>query len=65
MKKGLEAITQKTTDLWNKVNAKYGDHAYTLAVNGLGEVILAKGYTEEIAKGNRNAQKVLHNLLKA
>lgn len=65
MKKGLSAISQKTTDLWNAVNKKYGDHAYTLAVNGLDEVILCKGYTEEIAKGNRNAQKVLRDLLKA
>ena len=65
MKKGLSAISQKTTDLWNAVNKKYGAHAYTLAVNGLDEVILCKGYTEEIAKGNRNAQKALRDLLKA
>jgi len=65
MKKGLSAISQKTTDLWNAVNKKYGDHTYTLAVNGLNEVILCKGYTEEIAKGNKNAQKTLRDLLKA
>jgi len=65
MKKGLAAISQKTTDLWYAVNKKYGDHTYTLAVNGLDEVILCKGYTEEIAKGNRNVQRALRDLLKA
>lgn len=65
MKKGLAAISQKTTDLWYAVNKKHGNHAYTLAVNGLDEVILCKGYTEEIAKGNRNVQRALRDLLKA
>ena len=63
MKKGLDAISKTTEDLWNKVNEKYGDHAYTLGVNGLDEVILSKGYTEDIAKGNLECQKVLRELL--
>lgn len=61
---GLEVITQTTTNLWYKVNEKYGNHVYTLAVNGLDEVVLCKGYTEEIARGNnRDVQKVLRELL--
>ncbi len=60
----LKAISQRTTELWYQVNKKYGDHKYTLGVNGLGEVILSKGYGGEvIAKGNRNAQRVLTELL--
>lgn len=62
--KGLNEIRETTTNLWYAVNRKYGDHAYILGVNGLGEVILSKGYTEDIAKGNRQAQKVLRELLK-
>ena len=65
MKKGLNAISNRTIELWHKVNAKYGDHAYNLAVNGLDEVVLCKGYTDEIAKGNRNVQMALVDLLKA
>lgn len=61
----LKEISNRTTELWNKVNEKYGSHKYTLGVNGLGEVILCKGYTEEIAIGNREAQKVLRALLEA
>lgn len=49
---GLEVITQTTTNLWYKVNEKYGNHVYALAVNGLDEVVLCKGYGEEIARGN-------------
>ena len=61
---GLEVITQTTTNLWYKVNEKYGNHVYTLAVNGLDEVVLCKGYTEEIARGNnRDVQKALRELL--
>lgn len=60
---GLDAISKRTEDLWNQVNKKYGEHAYTLGVNGLNEVILSKGYTQDIAKGNRQAQKVLKELL--
>ena len=65
MKKGLKAISKRTTDLWYKVNEKYGNHVYNLCVNGNDEVLLCKGYTEEIAKGNRNTQKALRDLLKA
>ena len=65
MKKGLKAISERTTALWYKVNDKYGDHVYTLCVNGLDEVILCKGFTDEIAKGNRAIQKALSNLLGA
>lgn len=60
----LDAISKRTLQLWYKVNEKYGDHAYSLGVNGLGEVVLDKGYTEELARGNRNAQRVLRELLK-
>ncbi len=63
-RKGLSAISDTTRELWYQVNRKYGDHVYNLAVNGLDEVILSKGYTEEIAKGNRRAQNVLRELLK-
>ena len=65
MKKGLEAIEAETTALWYQVNAKYGDHAYTLGVNGLDEVVLCKGYMEEIARGNSEIQRVLADLLTA
>ena len=65
MKKGLNAISERTTALWYKVNEKYGDHVYTLCVNGLDEVILCKEYTEEIAKGNREVQNTLKKLLNA
>lgn len=62
---GLEVITQTTTNLWYKVNEKYGNHVYTLAVNGLDEVVLSKRYMEDIAKGNREVQTALKELLKA
>lgn len=62
-KKGLEAISAKTLGLWYKVNEKYGDHVYVLGVNGNDEVVLSKGYTNEIAKGNREAQRVMNELL--
>lgn len=65
MEKGLDAISARTLKLWNEVVEKYGPHAYTLGVNGLDEVVLSKGYTEDIAKGNRNAQRVLRELLDA
>lgn len=65
MKKGLDAISKTTEDLWNAVNEKYGEHAYTLGVNGLDEVILSKGFTQEIAKGNRECQMILRELLNA
>lgn len=63
-RKGLHAISDTTRNLWYQVIRKYGNHSYRLAVNGLDEVILSKGYTETIAKGNREAQKVLRDLLK-
>lgn len=65
MKKGLNAISETTTKLWYKVNEKYGDHVYSLCVNGLNEVILCKGYTDDIAKGNREVQAKLRELLDA
>jgi len=65
MKKSLEIVSQKTTELWFSVNKKYGDHVYMLGVNGLGEVVLSKGYTQDIAKGNQEVQMVLKTLLNA
>lgn len=66
MKKGLEAISRKTEELWFAVNKKYGEHAYSLAVNGLDQVVLCKGYGEAIVTGNnRQVQKVLRELLNA
>lgn len=65
MTKGLNAITKSTKELWYKVNEKYGDHEYTLAVNGLDEVVLQRGYTEEIAKGTKQVKAKLKELLNA
>lgn len=65
MKKGLKAISKRTTDLWYKVNEKYGNHVYNLCVNGNDEVLLCKGYSKEIAKGNREVQETLKKLLMA
>lgn len=65
MSKGLDAITKPTLELWYKVNKKYGAHKYTLGVNGLDEVILSKGYTEDIAKGTRQVKAKLRELLRA
>lgn len=62
-KKGLDAISTATTALWLKVNEKFGEHAYNLCVNGLDQVVLCKGYSDELAKGNRNVQHVLRELL--
>lgn len=65
-RKGLNAISNTTTQLWYKVNQKYGHHVYTLAVNGLDQVVLCKGYGEAIVTGNnRQVQKVLRELLNA
>ncbi len=64
-KKGLDAITEKTRNLWYEVNRKYGEHKYSLAVNGLDEVILCEGYTTEIVKGTRQVNKKLKELLGA
>lgn len=63
MAKGLKAITKTTLELWYKVNSKYGENQYTLAVNGLDEVTLQKGYTEEIAKGTKQVKAKLRELL--
>ena len=63
-KKGLDAISEKATALWDKVNEKYGNHVYNLCVNGLDEVVLCKGYSVELARGNREVQRVLRELLK-
>lgn len=63
MKKGLNAITDSTRELWYKVNEKYGEYKYTLAVNGLDEVVLCKGYTEEISKGTKQVKTKLRELL--
>lgn len=65
MKKGLDAISARTEKLWNEVVKKYGPHTYTLGVNGLDEVVLSKRYMEDIAKGNREVQRVLKELLEA
>lgn len=65
MKKGLNAITEKTDALWNEVCKKYGQHAYRLCVNGLDQVELTKGYTEVIATGNKEIQSKLRELLNA
>ena len=65
MSKGLNAITKPTLELWYAVNRKYGNHKYTLGVNGLDEVILSKGYTSEIARGTRQVKAKLRELLNA
>ena len=63
MKKGLAAITPMTERLWNEVVRKYGRHTYTLGVNGNDEVVLDYRYMETLAKGNRNVQAYLKDLL--
>lgn len=63
-KKGLDAITPTTYNLWCKVNEKYGRHKYTLAVNGLDQVVLCKGYGETIALGTRQVNAKCRELLK-
>lgn len=64
MKDLLNNITSKTRIMWYELNKKYGDHTYSLCVNGLGEVELTKGYTHVIAKGtNRDVQRKIKELL--
>ena len=63
MAKGLKAISKTTTTLWYNVNELYGEGVFHLAVNGLDEVELMKGYTEVVAKGQRNVQKYLRDLI--
>ncbi len=65
-RKGLNAISDTTRQLWYQVNRMYGEHVYSLAVNGLDQVVLCKGYGEAIITGNnRQVQKVLRELLNA
>ncbi len=64
-KKGLEAITKATEALWYKVNAKYSEHKYTLGVNGLDQVVLSLGYSEDIAIGTKQVNAKLRELLNA
>ena len=64
-RRGLDAISDTTRALWYRVNEKYGEHVYSLGVNGLDQVALCKGYGEAIVVGNnRQVQKVLRDLLK-
>lgn len=63
MKKGLDAISPRTRQMWNEVVKKYGRHTYTLAVNGNDEVVLDYRYMDTLAKGNRNVQAYLKDLL--
>lgn len=62
-KKGLEVITETTRRLWYRVNEKYGEHKYTLGVNGLDQVVLSEGYTKEIARGTKEVNSKLKELL--
>lgn len=64
-KTGLALIQERTTSLWYRVNEKYGDRAYTLGVNGLGQVVLSRGYTEDIARGTAQVNAKLKELLEA
>jgi len=64
VKKGLNAITPTTYKLWNKVIEKYGSHSYILGVNGLDQVVLSKGYTEDIALGTKAVNAKCRELLK-
>lgn len=64
-KKGLSAITKTTEALWYKENAKYGEHKYTLGVNGLDQVVLSLGYGEDIAIGTKQVNAKLRELLNA
>ena len=63
MKKGLAAISPRTEKMWNEVVRKYRRHTYTLGVNGNDEVVLDYRYMETLAKGNRNVQAYLKDLL--
>lgn len=60
----LDNITVRTEKLWNELLKKKGEH-WGLSVNGLGEVLLTDGrYTSNvIAKGNRNIQRVIRELI--
>lgn len=60
----LENITKTTEKKWNELITKKG-YNWALVVNGLGEVELLNGrYTGEvIAKGNRNVQRKIKELM--
>lgn len=60
----LDNITEKTEKLWNELLEKKGKN-WGLAVNGLGEVLLIDGryIGDVIAKGNRNIQRVIKELM--
>lgn len=60
----LNKISQRTLNLWYKVNKKYGNHIYTLGVNGLNQVVLSRGYSEDIAVGTKDVNNKLIELLK-
>lgn len=62
-KTGLDKIQKGTINLWYKVNEKYGSHKFTLGVNALDEVVLCKGYIDEIAKGTAQVNAKLKELL--
>ncbi len=62
-KKGLEVISETTRRLWYKVNEKYGEHTYTLGVNGLDQVVLSEGYTKESARGAKEVNSKRKELL--
>ena len=62
-KTGLAVIQERTTNLWYRVNEKNGDHEYMLGVNGLDQVVLSRGYTEEIARGTAQVNAKLEELL--
>lgn len=57
-------IFDELFNLWDKVNKKYGDHVYTLGVNGLNQAVLSKSYTEDIATGYKAVKAKLKELLK-
>lgn len=65
MKNLLDKITNKTIQLWYEVNRKYGEHEYTLGVNGIGQIELSYHYMKKLVIGNnRQIQAKLKNLLK-
>lgn len=63
MKNPLENITPTTRNLTYKLQEKHSE--YRIGVNGKGQIVLAKNYTNIIATGtNRDIQKVIKELLK-
>lgn len=51
--------------LWEQVMKKYGKHSYRLAIDGLGRLVLCKGYGETIAIGKEEIKEKLETLLNA